>query len=161
MSITWELPEAVSFALQGYPLISLKLSPNVKKNNGFFPDVQLLLDTDLTNTNAEVRNYCISRYVLEHMKKEKIILRKLFVSEVHSKSKPSKNKFLLSISSSGYRQRLLEGIVKLLVAFLCVVCLWLSICSDQLFFPNRCPSDALLSVFFSYLLGLKWSALIC
>ncbi|XP_034284156.1 WD repeat-containing protein 64 isoform X1 [Pantherophis guttatus] len=54
MSITWELPEAVSFALQGYPLISLKLSPNVKKNNGFFPDVQLLLDTDLTNTNAEL-----------------------------------------------------------------------------------------------------------
>uniref|UniRef100_A0A8C6VEU7 WD repeat domain 64 n=1 Tax=Naja naja TaxID=35670 RepID=A0A8C6VEU7_NAJNA len=71
MSITWELPEVVSFALQGYPLISLKLSPNVKKTNGFFPDVQLLLDTDLTNTNAEVRNYCISRYVLEYMKKEK------------------------------------------------------------------------------------------
>ncbi|XP_026525089.1 WD repeat-containing protein 64 [Notechis scutatus] len=54
MSITWELPEAVSFALQGYPLIALKLSPNVKKTNGFFPDVQLLLDTDLTNTNAEL-----------------------------------------------------------------------------------------------------------
>ncbi|XP_026560791.1 WD repeat-containing protein 64 [Pseudonaja textilis] len=54
MSITWELPEAVSFALQGYPLIALKLSPNVKKPNGFFPDVQLLLDTDLTNTNAEL-----------------------------------------------------------------------------------------------------------
>ncbi|KAG8123535.1 hypothetical protein E2320_018885 [Naja naja] len=54
MSITWELPEVVSFALQGYPLISLKLSPNVKKTNGFFPDVQLLLDTDLTNTNAEL-----------------------------------------------------------------------------------------------------------
>ncbi|XP_058027209.1 WD repeat-containing protein 64 [Ahaetulla prasina] len=54
MSITWELPEAVSFALQGYPLISLKLSPNVKKNNGFFPDVQLLLDTDITNTNVEL-----------------------------------------------------------------------------------------------------------
>uniref|UniRef100_A0A670XW11 WD repeat domain 64 n=1 Tax=Pseudonaja textilis TaxID=8673 RepID=A0A670XW11_PSETE len=71
MSITWELPEAVSFALQGYPLIALKLSPNVKKPNGFFPDVQLLLDTDLTNTNAEVRNYCISRYnsdLIMHMK---------------------------------------------------------------------------------------------
>ncbi|XP_039205040.1 WD repeat-containing protein 64 isoform X3 [Crotalus tigris] len=54
MSITWKLPEAVSFALQGYPLISLKLSPNVKKNNGFFPDVELLLDTDLTNSNAEL-----------------------------------------------------------------------------------------------------------
>lgn len=91
MSITWELPEAVSFALQGYPLISLKLSPNVKKNNGFFPDVELLLDTDLTNSNAEVRNNCISRYVLENMKKEIIILRKLFVSEVHNKSKQSKS----------------------------------------------------------------------
>ncbi|XP_070596804.1 WD repeat-containing protein 64-like [Erythrolamprus reginae] len=54
MSITWELPEAVSFALQGYPLISLKLSPNVKKNNSFFPDVQLLIDTDLTNTNVKL-----------------------------------------------------------------------------------------------------------
>ncbi|XP_032071930.1 WD repeat-containing protein 64 [Thamnophis elegans] len=54
MSITWELPEAVSFALQGYPLISLKLSPNVKKNNEFFPDVQLLLDPDLTKTNVEL-----------------------------------------------------------------------------------------------------------
>ncbi|KAL7987532.1 hypothetical protein Chor_006451 [Crotalus horridus] len=54
MSITWKLPEAVSFALQGYPLISLKLSPNVKKNNGFFSDVELLLDTDLTNSKAEL-----------------------------------------------------------------------------------------------------------
>ncbi|XP_063147117.1 WD repeat-containing protein 64 [Candoia aspera] len=54
LSITWELPEAVSFALQGYPLMSLKLNTNVKKNNGFFPDVQLLLDTDLINSNTEL-----------------------------------------------------------------------------------------------------------
>ncbi|XP_025028544.1 WD repeat-containing protein 64 [Python bivittatus] len=54
LSITWELPEAVSFALQGYPLISLKLSTNVKKINGFFPDVQLLLDTDLINSATEL-----------------------------------------------------------------------------------------------------------
>ncbi|KAM6466544.1 WD repeat-containing protein 64 [Liasis olivaceus] len=54
LSITWELPEAVSFALQGYPLISLKLSTNVKKNNVFFPDVQLLLDTDLINSATEL-----------------------------------------------------------------------------------------------------------
>ncbi|XP_034966417.1 WD repeat-containing protein 64 [Zootoca vivipara] len=44
LCITWELPEAVSIALQGNPLMSLKLSPNAKKSNGFFPDVQLLLD---------------------------------------------------------------------------------------------------------------------
>ncbi|XP_033001327.1 WD repeat-containing protein 64 [Lacerta agilis] len=44
LCITWELPEAVSLALQGNPLMSLKLSPNAKKSNGFFPDVQLLLD---------------------------------------------------------------------------------------------------------------------
>ncbi|XP_053238609.1 WD repeat-containing protein 64 isoform X1 [Podarcis raffonei] len=44
LCITWELPEAVSVALQGNPLMSLKLSPNAKKSNGFFPDVQLLLD---------------------------------------------------------------------------------------------------------------------
>ncbi|KAJ6664662.1 hypothetical protein lerEdw1_006235 [Lerista edwardsae] len=42
LSISWELPEAVSLALQDNPLIPLRLSPNAKKTNGFFPDVQLL-----------------------------------------------------------------------------------------------------------------------
>uniref|UniRef100_A0A8D0BUP6 WD repeat domain 64 n=1 Tax=Salvator merianae TaxID=96440 RepID=A0A8D0BUP6_SALMN len=51
LSITWELPEAVSLALRGNPLMSLKLSPNAKKNNGFFPDVELLVDKELMEPN--------------------------------------------------------------------------------------------------------------
>ncbi|XP_066479167.1 WD repeat-containing protein 64 [Tiliqua scincoides] len=53
LSITWELPEAVSFALQGNPVMSLRLSPNVKKTNGFFPDVQLLPEMCPGKPNAE------------------------------------------------------------------------------------------------------------
>ncbi|XP_062981483.1 WD repeat-containing protein 64 [Elgaria multicarinata webbii] len=54
LCVTWELPEAVSLALQGNPLMSLKLSPNAKKNNGFYPDVQLLPDKDPKQLNAEL-----------------------------------------------------------------------------------------------------------
>ncbi|XP_044307140.1 WD repeat-containing protein 64 [Varanus komodoensis] len=42
LSVTWSLPEALSHALQGNSVMSLRLSLNVKKNNGFYPDVQLL-----------------------------------------------------------------------------------------------------------------------
>ncbi|XP_061482380.1 WD repeat-containing protein 64 [Rhineura floridana] len=54
LCVTWELPEAVSLALQGNALMSLKLSPNAKKNNGFFPDVQVLLDKEPQKSNIQL-----------------------------------------------------------------------------------------------------------
>ncbi|XP_062831112.1 WD repeat-containing protein 64 isoform X2 [Anolis carolinensis] len=54
LSITWSLPDAVSVALQGNSLISLKLSPNAKKTNGFFPDIELLPDKASEQTNTEI-----------------------------------------------------------------------------------------------------------
>ncbi|XP_020643114.3 WD repeat-containing protein 64 [Pogona vitticeps] len=54
LSVTWELPEAVSLALQDNPLISLKLTLNAKKNNGFYPDVELLPDKEPVTSNPEI-----------------------------------------------------------------------------------------------------------
>nr|XP_060632847.1 WD repeat-containing protein 64 [Anolis sagrei ordinatus] len=53
-SITWNLPDAVSVALQGNSLISLKLSPNPKKINGFFPDIELLPNKGPEKSNTEI-----------------------------------------------------------------------------------------------------------
>uniref|UniRef100_K7G1G7 WD repeat domain 64 n=1 Tax=Pelodiscus sinensis TaxID=13735 RepID=K7G1G7_PELSI len=52
LTVTWELPEAASLILQGNTVMSLCLKPNANKTNGFFPDVQLLPDTD-----AKTKNY--------------------------------------------------------------------------------------------------------
>ncbi|XP_060098123.1 WD repeat-containing protein 64 [Heteronotia binoei] len=53
LCITWSLPEALSLALQGNPLIPLRLSPITKKANGFFPDVQLLPEKDPVEADME------------------------------------------------------------------------------------------------------------
>ncbi|XP_053157119.1 WD repeat-containing protein 64 isoform X2 [Hemicordylus capensis] len=53
LSITWDLPEAVSLALQGNLLMSLKLTPNARKANGFFPDVQLLPENVPVQSDTE------------------------------------------------------------------------------------------------------------
>ncbi|XP_048361047.1 WD repeat-containing protein 64 [Sphaerodactylus townsendi] len=53
LSITWSLPEALSLALQGNPLIPLRLSPITRKANGFFPDVQLLPEKDPVEADME------------------------------------------------------------------------------------------------------------
>ncbi|EMP37508.1 WD repeat-containing protein 64 [Chelonia mydas] len=55
LTVTWELPEAVSLILQGNPVMSLCLKPNARKVNGFFPDVQLLSDTE-PKRNNEIQN---------------------------------------------------------------------------------------------------------
>ncbi|XP_019382264.1 PREDICTED: WD repeat-containing protein 64 [Gavialis gangeticus] len=44
LTVTWELPEAISF-LQKNPVIYVQLKPNTRQPNGFFPDVQLFLDS--------------------------------------------------------------------------------------------------------------------
>ncbi|KAJ7342090.1 hypothetical protein JRQ81_008822 [Phrynocephalus forsythii] len=54
LSVTWELPEAVSLAVQGNPLMSLKLTLNAKKNNGFYPDVELLPDKEPVSSDPEI-----------------------------------------------------------------------------------------------------------
>ncbi|XP_054828108.1 WD repeat-containing protein 64 [Eublepharis macularius] len=54
LCVTWSLPEAVSMALQGNTLMSLKLSPVARKANGFFPDVQLLPERDPVEADMEV-----------------------------------------------------------------------------------------------------------
>nr|XP_025037635.1 WD repeat-containing protein 64 isoform X2 [Pelodiscus sinensis] len=51
LTVTWELPEAASLILQGNTVMSLCLKPNANKTNGFFPDVQLLPDTDAKTNN--------------------------------------------------------------------------------------------------------------
>ncbi|XP_067391994.1 WD repeat-containing protein 64 [Emydura macquarii macquarii] len=56
LTVTWELPEAVSLVLQGNPAMSLCLNPNARRTNGFFPDVQLLPDTG-PKSNKETQNF--------------------------------------------------------------------------------------------------------
>ncbi|XP_015280051.1 PREDICTED: WD repeat-containing protein 64, partial [Gekko japonicus] len=53
LCITWSLPEALSLALQGNPLMPLRLSPITRKANGFFPDVQLLPEKDPVEADME------------------------------------------------------------------------------------------------------------
>nr|XP_056709319.1 WD repeat-containing protein 64 [Euleptes europaea] len=53
LGVTWCLPEALSLALQGNPLMPLRLSPITRKANGFFPDVRLLPEKDPEGADME------------------------------------------------------------------------------------------------------------
>ncbi|KYO23820.1 WD repeat-containing protein 64 [Alligator mississippiensis] len=52
LTVTWELPEAIPF-LQKNAIICVQLKPNTRQPNGFFPDVQLLLDSSYENEETQ------------------------------------------------------------------------------------------------------------
>ncbi|XP_077201090.1 WD repeat-containing protein 64 isoform X2 [Paroedura picta] len=53
LCITWSLPEALSLALQGNPVMPLRLSPITRKANGIFPDAQLLPENNPVEADIE------------------------------------------------------------------------------------------------------------
>uniref|UniRef100_A0A7M4F7J1 WD repeat domain 64 n=1 Tax=Crocodylus porosus TaxID=8502 RepID=A0A7M4F7J1_CROPO len=53
LTVTWELPEAMSF-LQKHPVIYVQLKSNTRQPNGFFPDVQLFLDSGYETEETQV-----------------------------------------------------------------------------------------------------------
>ncbi|XP_074844739.1 WD repeat-containing protein 64 [Carettochelys insculpta] len=55
LTLTWELPDVISLILQENLVMSVLLKPNARKTNGFFPDVQLLPDTD-PKRNKEIQD---------------------------------------------------------------------------------------------------------
>lgn len=105
LTVTWELPEAASLALPGNPLIPLKLSPNARKTNGFFPDVQLLPEKNNLKPNTVVRDHYI--FCLVTMKKK--ILKQPFRMS-------SSNKYLSR--ATWYPNRTKSSLVSPAVVFL-------------------------------------------